>query len=226
MEKPTKYICLIKGKSNETYTEFTSRIYTELLKLSKHQNIIRLSYTITTEAPPKISIIPFKKNKIASISLFINDNKTIENIVKIPGFEGMYQVNDAYPVAYEKTWNDGDATPGVCLLTLFQKKNSIDYKTFFDRWFNSHTPMSLKYHPLWHYNRNAVDKKLNESLFSWDGIVEEHFRTRSELFNPFKFFGNPLVIIPRMLNVYLDTNSFLDYRTIEPYLATEYHIKS
>jgi hypothetical protein len=44
--------------------------------------------------------------------------------------------------------------------------------------------------------------------------------------NPFKFFGNPAVIVPRMINVYRDTNSFLDYKTIEPYFVSEYHIKS
>ena len=50
-------------------------------------------------------------------------------------------------------------------------------------------------------------------------------KTRSELLNPFKFFGNPLVIIPRMIYVYTDTKLFLDYGTIEPYLVAEYWVK-
>ncbi len=59
----------------------------------------------------------------------------------------------------------------------------------------------------------------------WGGIVEEHKCRRSELLNPFKFFGNPLLIIPRMIQVYADTKSFLDYKTIEPYLVAEYVLK-
>jgi hypothetical protein len=95
-----------------------------------------------------------------------------------------------------------------------------------DRWHNSHTPLSLKIHPLWHYNRNVVEEKLSKHSAKWDGVVEEHMRTRSELLNPFKFFGNPLVILQRMIHVYKDTKSFLDYNTIEPYLAKEYFLKS
>lgn len=71
-----------------------------------------------------------------------------------------------------------------------------------------------------------MERKLTDNSFGWEGSVEEHFRNRSELLNPFKFFGNPLVILPRMLQVYTDTRSFLDYKTIEPYLVGEYHLKS
>ena len=71
----------------------------------------------------------------------------------------------------------------------------------------------------------SEDKISNDSQ-DWDGIVEEHFRKRSDLLNPFRMFGNPLVILYRFYQVYSDTRSFLDYKTIEPYLVEEYHIKS
>jgi hypothetical protein len=135
-------------------------------------------------------------------------------------------VEEALPVAYEKTWPDGEVTPGVCLLTLFRKKKSIDHGTFIDRWHNSHTPLSLKLHPLWNYSRNVVRTAVKSDSQYWDGIVEEQVRTRADLLNPFRFFGNPLMIIPNMIRVYVDTKSFLDYATIEPYLVMEYHISS
>lgn len=221
-----KQIYLVRGEKEETYDSFKGRIHTVVKSLIQDENISNLSYTITEEAPPKISIIPFKKEKIASITLKKNDEKVVESIVNLKGYEGAYSVQEALPVAYEKTWADGEKTPGVCLLTLFKQKKNIEHETFLDRWHNSHTPLSLKIHPLWHYNRNVVEEKLSEDSNSWDGIVEEHTRSRSELMNPFKFFGNPLVIIQRMLHVYSDTKSFLDYKTIEPYLVAEYHIKS
>lgn len=139
---------------------------------------------------------------------------------------GGYSVEEAIPVAYEKSWEDGQATPSVCLFTLFRQKKGIDYDTFIYRWHNSHTPLSLKIHPLWHYNRNVVKEKLTDSSNLWDGIVEEHTRSTDELLNPLKFFGNPFTMIYNMIRVYFDTKSFLDYKTIEPYLATEVHIKS
>ena len=51
-------------------------------------------------------------------------------------------------------------------------------------------------------------------------------RTDADLLNPFRFFGNPLVIIPRMIAVYRDTKSFLDYRGIETYFAREVVVRS
>lgn len=225
MTKVTKQIYLVRGIEDESYKAFKERIHWEADVLVKDKSINQLSYTLTEEAPPSVSIIPFKKKKIASITVKKNDEKPIESLKNMNGFEGAYAVTEALPVAYEKTWADGEKTPGVCLLTLFKQKKKIDYKTFLHRWHNSHTPLSLKIHPLWHYNRNVVEEKLSEDSNGWQGIVEEHMLTRSELMNPFKFFGNPLVIIPRMINVYTDTKSFLDYGTIEPYLVAEYWLK-
>ena len=220
-----KQIYLVRGTKEESYDDFNKRIHHETIQWVVKKEIMQLSFTITEESPPKVSIIPFKKNKIAAITVFKIDNDLVEDITKTTGFEGAYSVTDAYPVAYKKNWAFGEKTPGICLLTLFKQKKGTDYDTFIDRWHNSHTPLSLKIHPLWHYNRNVVDQQLVENSESWDGIVEEHMRTKSELLNPFKFFGNPLIILPRMIQVFLDTYSFLDYGSIEPYLVSEYHLK-
>lgn len=221
-----KQIYLVRGDDIETYEAFKDRIGIALQSLTEIESIQYVSYTITEEAPPRFSIIPFKKKKMAAITVKMTDETPLENILMMEGFDGAYAVKEALPVAYIKTWVDGEKTPGVCLLTLFKQKKNINYDTFLDRWHNSHTPLSLKIHPLWHYNRNVVEEKLSNDSKNWDGIVEEHFQTRAELLNPFKFFGNPFVIIQRMMHVFTDTRSFLDYKTIEPYLVVEYHLKS
>jgi hypothetical protein len=221
-----KEIYLIRGNSGESYSEFSTRIISLAKNISKASEVVKVKLSYTEIAPPKLSVIPFKKNKIAVISAFTQVEGISEKLIMENGFSGIYLVDEAIPVAYDKHWNDLEKTPGVCLLTLFKKKKTLDYETFLTRWHNGHTPLSLKIHPLWNYNRNVVTKKLNESSFPWDGIVEEHFRSTSDLLNPIKFFGNPLVMIYNMARVYFDTNSFLDYKTIEPYFATEIHIKS
>lgn len=220
-----KQIYLIRGTKEESYNDFNKRIHHEALQWNDHEGILKLSFTITEELPPRFSIIPFKKNKIAAITVFKIDANPINEIIKSIGFKGAYKATDAYPVSYDKNWDNGEKTPGSCLLTLFKQKRGIDYHTFIDRWHNSHTPLSIKIHPLWHYNRNVVNEKIAKNSELWDGIVEEHMQTRSELLNPFKFFGNPLIILPRMMQVFFDTYSFLDYGSIEPYLVAEYHLK-
>jgi hypothetical protein len=221
-----KTIYLIRGSKNESYLAFRNRIMEKLnLALEVHQPAA-LWVTITLEKPPRHSIIPFRKAKIAAVSVKGDFAGLFEEITAMPGFAGAYSVEEAVPVAHPKTWPDGTPTPGANLLTLFSKKPGLSWETFIHRWHNGHTPLSLKIHPLWNYNRNVVKLKLPENAESYDGIVEEQMQTRENLLNPFKFFGNALIIIPRMLSVYFDTRSFLDYKKIETYLAEEVIIKS
>lgn len=217
---------MIREDKKDSYSNFNQRVLELANKISSNFNVNSVKLTITKEAPPKVSIIPFKKSKIATLSILSTDNDFVSTVEKFQGFSGSYIADCVYPVSYDKTWKDGEQTPGVCLLTLFKQKKGLDYDTFIDRWHNSHTPLSLRLHPLWNYTRNVVTKQLTANQTAWDGIVEEQFRTTSDLLNPFRFFGNPMVILYNMLLVYTDTKSFLDYKSIEPYYAVEYHILS
>jgi len=221
-----KEIFLIRGLENENYRQFRERILKLASALSNVNKNVQIKVSYTEKSPPKISVIPFKNQKVAAISVFSTEKGNVSILMNASGFLGGYAVEEAIPVAYEKTWADGVNTPGVCLLTLFRKKNGIDYNTFIHRWHNGHTPLSLKIHPLWNYNRNVVKESLIDISYGWDGIVEEHFSTFSDLLNPLKFFGNPFTMVFNMIRTYFDTNSFLDYKTIEPYYATEIWIKS
>jgi hypothetical protein len=221
-----KEIYLIRGTFQESYQEFYNRISNMTSLLVTEYNPDALKFTITGMAPPRLTIIPFRRSKIAAISIYKKSLEPIEELRYAEGFYGAYRVTEALPVAYRKSWKDGEATPGTCLLTLFSKKKSIDYKTFIHRWHNGHTPLSLRIHPLWNYVRNVVNEGIFNDSARFDGIVEEQVQKEADLLNPFRFFGNPLVIIPRMLMVYSDTKSFIDYPGMETYLAAEYHIKS
>jgi hypothetical protein len=221
-----KEIYLVKGAVQESYQDFYDRIFKMVSNLAEELNPETLKFTITVKSPPRITIIPFRRSKIAAISICKSSSVPVEVLRNSEGFYGAYRVTEALPIAYRKNWKDGEPTPGACLLTLFSKKKSIDYPTFINRWHNGHTPLSLRIHPLWNYVRNVVNETISEDSARFDGIVEEQVQGSADLLNPFRFFGNPLIIIPRMLMVYSDTKSFIDYGGMETYLAAEYHIKS
>lgn len=219
-------ICLVRGMKNESYTDFGSRIEALCRDFSVKEGVQSISAVYTAFAPPAMSVIPFRKSLVASISLKGVHSGMAAEFAAGKGFAGVFLVDEAIPVAYERNWPDGEPTPGVNLLTLFHKKPGISREYFLDRWHNSHTPLSLRIHPLWNYNRNVVLETLSEGSEPFDGIVEEHFRSRADLVNPFRFFGPPHKILRRMAAVYTDTKAFLDYRRIEVYFAVEIHIKS
>lgn len=221
---PVKTIYLIRGSKNESYPAFRERIFKKAGEVISVRQPSATWVTLTAEKPPRCTIIPFKKTKIAAISVLSATREVYPEFTGTPGFTGVYLAEEAIPKRYEKTWPDGTPTPGVNLLTLFHQKPGISREQFLNRWHHSHTPLSLRIHPLWNYNRNVITEKLTDDSAPFDGIVEEQMKTREDLLNPFRFFGNPLVILYRMLQVYLDTNAFLDYRKIETYLAEETHI--
>jgi hypothetical protein len=220
-----KQIYLFRGTTGEDHQQFTSRIIDICKEKAGSAGIEKLVVTLTTSPPPSGGVIPFRKELIAAVSLYKKDNESEKDMTAGEGFAGSYQVTEALPAAYAKSWKNGEPTPGICLLTLFRKKKGITWDKFIDRWHNGHTPLTLKVHPVWHYNRNVVEKKMTDNSEGHDGIVEEHFTDRSLLLNPAKFFGNALTMVPNMIRVYFDVRSFLDYKTTEPYLVQEYHIK-
>src|SRR5262249_11565316 len=53
-----------------------------------------------------------------------------------------YLVTESVPLAYpHRTWPDGERSPGVKQITMFDKRPDIDDTQFFARWHGSHTPL-------------------------------------------------------------------------------------
>ena len=64
-----KQIYLVRGNKEESYEEFTERMMVETKKAAERLSAKSASLTITYRKPPTISVIPFKKTKIAAISI-------------------------------------------------------------------------------------------------------------------------------------------------------------
>ena len=221
-----KEIYLIKDHPGGDYQRFKNTMLELSNAVRAEANPDSMKISLTIRKPPGLSVIPFRKERVALISITRKTNEKIEVLMNTAGYRGGYLVDEAVPVSYEKTWADGSPTPGACLLTLFHRRPDIDRDAFIRRWHEGHTPLSLRLHPLWNYNRNVVNKALTEDSCWYDGIVEEQFKTARDLLNPFKFFGPSLKVPIHMYQVYMDTKSFIDMKRIETYLAEEYHIKS
>lgn len=221
-----KEIHIVKGLPSEGYKDFRNRIFALSDSLPELGEAGTLRVNLTMDPPPRMTVIPFRRGKVAAISVTGESPLSGGIFDTTEGYAGGYSVEEAIPVACKKTWEDRSPTPGICMLTLFRRRSRINHRTFLHRWHNGHTPLSLKLHPLWNYNRNVVLEPLTEGAESHEGIVEEQFRNRADLLNPFRFFGPPLKVPYHMLQVYLDTRSFIDMRTIEIYLTTEFHFKS
>jgi hypothetical protein len=231
----------VRGIASETRSAFRARVLAfardSLAPLSESAVL-----AVTEEKPPAFSVVPFRKDLMALISL--------DGLPESPGwpepppgFTGAWESDVAFPIIHERTWPLGERSPGAGLLTFLRRKKSLSEEEFLHRWFNGHTPLTLEVHPNVGYVRNRI-KRTYEAAGTvavpllaggpespgaperWDGIVEEQYDPPSDLLNPARFFGGSLAGMPRtMLRVYRDVKGFLDYPSIRSWLTREYRLK-
>jgi len=214
-ERKWMYVLRGAGESHPAWSKRMKRVARDLLALEPS----KLQLTVTEAPPPKLSLFPFKSQPIAIFNVYTEGGDPSR-------FTAALDVEEAYPVAYDRTWSDGEPTPSPILLTMLHKKAGVSTDEFIDRWHNGHTPLSLEVHPLWYYQRNVIVEPITEWADPSDGIVLEACPTRSDLLNPTRFFGGALKMVPNMLRVAMDINGFLDMKKTETFYATEYHLRS
>jgi hypothetical protein len=194
----------------------------------------RLKATLTSADPPRLSVVPLSRERLALLSLWDERDPAeaaahwTARIAALAGplrLEG-YRVQEALPRAYDRGWPDGVQTPGVGLLTLFRRRPGLSDEELFRRWHGGHSPLSLRVHPLWCYVRNVVEGPVVDGAPPLTGIVEEHFRAAADLLSPVRLFGGPLRMIPNMARIGLDIHGFIDLTTLVSYLVSEHWLRS
>jgi len=141
-----------------------------------------------------------------------------------------YLVTESVPMAYEaRTWPDGERSPGVKQITMFDKRADIDDTRFFARWHGSHTPLTFEVHPVCLYVRHAVARAVTDEAPPWRGIVEEGLRDVEDLTDPMRYFsavGSPDTLDHNVKRVIDDVSSFLDLGSVESYPTAEFILRT
>jgi hypothetical protein len=141
-----------------------------------------------------------------------------------------YLVTESVPLAYEaRTWPDGERSPGVKQVTMFDKRTDIEDDVFFARWHGSHTPLTFEVHPVCLYVRHAVARAVTEGAPPWRGIVEEGLREVEDLTDPMRYFsamGSSDTLELNVKRVMDDVSSFLDLASVESYPTREYILRT
>ena len=223
-----KWMYVLRG-NGESHQAWTDRMRNEVSQRLLDLEPGKLQLTVTETPPPKLALFPFKSQPVAVFNVYDDDgepSRFSEVLEGVAHSVSGYEVDEAYPVAYDKAWSDGEPTPSPILLTLIHKKAGVSTDDFIRRWHDGHTPLSLEIHPLWYYQRNVVRKPMTDEADAPDGIVLEACATRRDLLNPTRFFGGALKMVPNMLRVANDIRGFLDMKKTETFYATEYHLRS
>lgn len=123
-----------------------------------------------------------------------------------------------------RDWAPGERSPGVTVLTVFDKKPGLDDATFYDHWYGHQTPMSAAMQPRVRYVRNAVVRGVTPGAPPLRAIVEEAWPTVAHLTDPSLFFGAATdAEMGENIRVMLDSMKvFADASTLRTFTMSEY----
>jgi hypothetical protein len=222
---------LLRAPASRPLDDFDAFVQQEVAPAVLGLNPARLKLTLTGKEPPRLSIVPYRRDRLALISIW-DENPPEQAAARFrdclvqAGAAAAYRVSESLPRAYGRDWPDGADTPGLGMLTLFRRKAGLSGEEFLRRWHQGHTPLALTVHPLWNYVRNVVEEPALQGSPPLDAIVEEQFRSAGELLNPIRLFGGPLWMVPNMIRIGLDVKGFIELGTLENYLVRERWIRS
>lgn len=168
----------------------------------------------TQVTPPRVALVPFRRTPMALVSLTGSEaalTAAREALVHLPGRLEGWAVDESVPVPESPSAR-------ATLVTLFRRHPRVDEATFFRRWHDEHTPMTLEIHPVVGYVRNVVRRTLTTGAPHWDGIVTEDFADVRDV-TTLRLFGTGPRALWNVLRVGRHVSSFLDLGTIETYLS-------
>lgn len=124
----------------------------------------------------------------------------------------------------QRDWPAGQRSPGITVLTTFDKRADLDDATFFGHWYGHQTPMSAAMQPRIRYVRNAVVRGVTAGAPPLRAIVEETWPTVDHLTDPKLFFGADRDdSLSENIRVMLDSMKvFADASTLRTYTVSEY----
>jgi len=94
---------------------------------------------------------------------------------------GAYRAEEIVRRDYERTWGDGEPSPGLSLVCLVRRKPDLSWQAYSDHWRDNHGPLALRRQPgFWRYVQNHVHERLTPDTPDFDGIGELHFRTAQD----------------------------------------------
>jgi hypothetical protein len=96
-----------------------------------------------------------------------------------------YHVSEGVQRDYERTWPEGEASPGMKMVAALHRADGITPEQFVDGWLHQHVPLALAHLVgLWRYVTNTIVAPLTPGAPAIDGIVEVHYREKRRFDSP------------------------------------------
>jgi hypothetical protein len=142
--------------------------------------------------------------------------------------ESLYRDYGGNEHAEPRDWPDGQRSPGIVMLTIFDKPPGMDDDTFYGHWYGHQSPMSEWMQPRCRYVRNAVVRPVTAGAPRYKAIVAEAWPSAELLTDFAAFFGSTDGSdLGERIRIMLDSTKLLyDPATMRTFTLSEYIMKS
>jgi uncharacterized protein (TIGR02118 family) len=118
----------------------------------------------------------------AVLEAWVDSDAPLEPPSTLVGACHTYLVDEKVEKPYERTWPDGERSPGVKSFFLALRHPSMTHDEMARYWGEQHAPLALRIHVgMWRYTRNVVTRELTANAPDWDGMAVLHFQTAQDL---------------------------------------------
>jgi hypothetical protein len=126
------------------------------------------------------------------------------------------------------TWQEGEQSPGLSIVTMLDKPEGTDEKVFFHYWHELHRITTAQCHPFASYVRNEVARALTDGAPRYRGIVTESSPDVQDFLDPHRFYvsgGDKAQLRANAKRVVDETAVFIDFATIQVTPMSEYVVR-
>ena len=103
-----------------------------------------------------------------------------------------YRVIEHIQQDYQRSWGEGERSPGVKMVGPLRRAEALSHDEFVDYWLHRHVPLVLKHLTgMWRYITNVVTAPLTPGAPEIDGVVELHVRELQDLTHRERFYDSP-----------------------------------
>jgi hypothetical protein len=140
-----------------------------------------------------------------------------------------YLVTESEPLVNTRhPTSEGERTPGMCQVVVFQKPPRLDRDHWLELWLGKHTKVALETQSTFGYRQNVVARALSYAAPPYDAIVEEYFPAAA-MTDPTAFYdaaGDKDKLEKRQKTMFDSVARFIDFDKFDRIPMSEYIVKA
>ena len=152
--------------------------------------------------------------------------------VRLHGYQVLESLYTDYGTsrwAAPRDWPDGERSPGILTVALFEQLPGTDFEEWLAFWHGRQSPMSEAIQPRCRYVRNLVVRPLAPDAPPWRGIVEEAWPSARHVTDPMLFYcadGDPAVMAANISTMLDHVTQLMDLDRMRSLTMSEWIVKS